>query len=211
MLSVLTRALTLGLLTVVACSTTAGCSSNTRALNPTSTFATSNVTAPSRPHLPDSSEVDERYSFDPEQIAPPLPLATENPKTALLKLTTYQDWLYSHNPDPELVNNLYVPNNPSWDDVRHDLKWLRDTKRRMFDVDGAYAIERNEPVGSSPRFFVKNPISEARIVNEDGTTYEVWRTPKGTYFAAFMAQQKGGWQLVDITSIGNRPLNKERP
>ena len=231
MLSVRTRTATTGWI-VIACAAATACSSNARAsqpptdrstafattstttrqrVNPTPTIATPKAPNAPQPTTADAATPDERYSFSPNQPAPPLPLATEDPKTALLKLMRYQDWLYSHNPDPELVNNLYVANNPSWDDVRRDLTWLRDNDRRRFDVDGAYVIEKNEPVGSAPRFFVKNSISEARIVNHNGTTFEIWRTPKGGYFAAFMAQQKRNWQLVDITSIGDHPLNKERP
>ncbi len=152
----------------------------------------------------------EPYSFASDQVAPPLPLPTEAPDTAVFKLLSYHDWLYSHNPDVALMANAYIERSSYWEPVFNDLTSLAKNQRRLYDVGTVYRITKREIIARNHRLFIANPIIESRLVNRDGSSYEIWHKPEGSTFVATIVLYNGEWKIADLGPYGNRPVLKER-
>ncbi len=194
---------------------TAESRTNTTALATTSTPVAPTTTAqtPAKPiaakagwHPPAAP-----YSFADSLPEPPLPQPGDSPRAAFWKLQQYTDWLYAYNPDPSLVDKIAFPGTKTNIDTKSELRQLRDTKRRMFDVDPNYKISRiqiDERLG--PIIWIRTTTLEARIVNENQTLSSIWRTPKGTQFNANLTKYNGYWQFADVHEWGFLPRIIER-
>lgn len=151
------------------------------------------------------------YSFAKNLPEPPMPLSSDSARTALFKLITYNDWLYSYNPDPKLVDKIFFPYNKSLLDARHDVTWLHDTNRRMAYEASRYTIEKSETGPGGPQFIIRNSILHSRITNADGAVYELWTSPKGSYFTVLLAKANGQWQIGAILEPAGYPIIKTKP
>ncbi|MGQ0823477.1 MAG: hypothetical protein ACT4OX_00360 [Actinomycetota bacterium] len=89
------------------------------------------------------------YSFDGSVPPPPLVNTGTDYEAIYRSIDAYQHWLYGHNPDPELIDEIVVPATSIYDAYESDVADLIEHDARNYDTASvitrveATVVERN--------------------------------------------------------------------
>ncbi|MGQ0826379.1 MAG: hypothetical protein ACT4OX_15350 [Actinomycetota bacterium] len=140
------------------------------------------------------------YSFDGSVPPPPLVNTGTDYEAIYRSLDAYQHWLYGHNPDPQLIDEIVIPGTPLYDAFERDIGILLDDDSRAYDT--ASVITSVQVITAEPRsvtLSVQYTDDRRVLVARDGRILDdaLLSSPSQS-IAVLGIDQESIWRLVTV-------------
>ncbi|MGQ0826048.1 MAG: hypothetical protein ACT4OX_13640 [Actinomycetota bacterium] len=113
------------------------------------------------------------YSFDGSVPPPPLVNTGTDYEAIYRSLDAYQHWLYGHNPDPQLIDEIVVPGTSIYAAYERDVGILIDNDARDYDTASVVTgVEVTAEEPSAVTLLVEYTDDRKVIIGRDGNVID---------------------------------------
>jgi hypothetical protein len=139
------------------------------------------------------------YSFDPNPNPPPIINTGADYVAIARSLLDFQDWAFSHDPDPALVRKFAGRGSNVESSATHDLTALRDNNKRYYqltDGPGRLWIISLRPDAVSLR--ADQEVHREIVVNRSGRITSQNKLPGYTKYLVVLGREGTRWYLLSV-------------
>jgi len=147
------------------------------------------------------------YSFDGSVPAPALNITGDDFDAIYRSLDTYQSWLYSHNPDVELVDEIATFGSDVFNTITDDLREVVDEESRLYsDTISIESVEVADTADGIVTLRVSNTAGQLVLVDETGTTTDSSALDPIEQIVLLSRHPDGRWLLSSASNIEDDPV-----
>lgn len=187
--------------TLTACGASSGDSPAPARQAATSAPAAPATASTTRPAPTTTSTTMPPYSFDGSVPPPEIVDTGDDYEAILASYDRYLDWLTGHNPDPQLLANVFVEGTEVKKRWESDLVNLRDKNLRMFDVNRTYSATVTKAEGALVSLVVEEEPTEVQLVDDSGQVLDSAMLDEGNRAAVTLVDHGGHWLIGAIVPL----------